>query len=381
MTQAGLLERLRRPLGTVWPDAEQALVLRAVFAPPEEGLAAFHRWRDGVDLDGPIEPGAYRLMPLLYLRLAALGVRDPLMQRLKGVYRRAWSDTHALFHATAPALEALHAAGIETLLLKGAPMVLLHYRQHGARPMADVDIAVRQGDLDAAVAALGAAGWVPDAPIGQAERRFRHARTFRGPTGQEMDLHWHLLFESGSDEADAPFWAGRVPLAFRDIPTSALAPSLELVHVLAHGLRPNRESPIRWIADALTLLRAPDAAMDWARVTDVAARLGLARRVALGLRHLGGQYGQAVPEDALRALDAAPLGLAERLEMRVMARGRSGLHVAALDRAAMLAAEFWRLRRADPSRPFWRMARSYVGYRTGWRLRGGVLPWPGRAAG
>ena len=378
MTEAGLLARLRRPLGTAWPNAGQALVLQAIFGPDRDALAAFGTWRDGVDLEGDIDGGVFRLLPLLYLRLAAMGVDDPLMRRLKGVYRRAWSDTHALFHATAPALEALHAAGIETLLLKGAPMVLLHYRQHGARPMADLDIAVRHRDLDAALHALAAAGWIPHGPISEAERRFRHARTFRGPAGQEMDLHWHMLFESGSDAADAPFWANRVPLVFQGIPTTALAPSLELVHILAHGLRPNRESPIRWVADALTLLRAPDATIDWAQVTGAAAELGLSRRIAAGLRYLRDLHGQGVPEAALRGLDSAPLGLAERLELAVVAPRRPRLHVAVLDRLAMLAAEFWRLRRADPARPLLGMTRTYIGYRTGWRLLGGVLPWPGR---
>ena len=378
MTKAGLLLRLRRPLGTAWPNAEQGRVLQAIFAPPPDALAAFHAWRDNVDLEGDVDGGVFRLLPLLYLRLSAMGVDDPLMRRLKGVYRRAWSDTHALFHATAPALQALHAAGIETLLLKGAPMVLLCYRQHGARPMADLDIAVRQRDLDAALHALAAAGWIPDAPIGEAERRFRHARTFRGPTGQEIDLHWHMLFESGSDAADAPFWANREPLAFQGIPTTALAPSLELVHVLAHGLRPNRESPIRWVADALTLLRAQGATVDWAQVAGVAAQLGLSRRIAVGLRYLRDQHGQDIPEATLRALDDAPFSLAERLELAVVAPRLPRLHVAALDRLAMLVAEFWRIRRADPARPLLGTTRRYIGYRTGWRLRGGVLPWPGQ---
>ena len=100
MSQVRLMHRLTRQLGVVWPNEEQNLVLRAIFAPPDVARAAYLDWRSTLEVEQPFDVAVMRLLPLLYLRMLEIGVDDPLMGRLKGVYRRAWSDTHALFHAT-----------------------------------------------------------------------------------------------------------------------------------------------------------------------------------------------------------------------------------------------------------------------------------------
>jgi hypothetical protein len=99
-------QRLSRELGTIWPNDEQQLVLQAIFASPERACEAYQAWRDRLDIEQNFDGAVMRLLPLLYLRLLQLGLNDPLTGRLKGVYRRVWSETHALFHGTAPALSA-----------------------------------------------------------------------------------------------------------------------------------------------------------------------------------------------------------------------------------------------------------------------------------
>jgi hypothetical protein len=377
MSETGFLRRLGRDLGAVWPSQEQNLILQAIFAPPQPALAAFATWRAALEIEQSFDHAVMRLLPLLYLRMQALGLEDPLMARLKGVYRRAWSDTHALFYGTAPALAALHAAGIETLLLKGAPMALCHYRNHGARPMADLDIAVHFADAQAALQALEGAGWQPDSPARPEELTFRHALSLRGPEGHEMDLHWHMLFESAGPLADAPFWANTQPLTFRDIPTLCLTPTLNLLHTLAHGLRPNAETPIRWIADAVTLLRDPTATIDWPLFCQTAGALGLNRRVLLALEYLQQNHGQEIPPVATQALRATRRTPAEALELAVMAPHKSWSRPAAFDRCLLLTAEF--CRRAQPLPPLAALAMfpDFVRYRLGiasWRgaVRGGL---------
>src|SRR5437763_1012726 len=192
MSNATFRHRLTRQLGTVWPNHEQQLVLQTIFAPPERAREAYFAWRSTLDIDQPFDGAVMRLLPLLYLHVLKIGLNDALIGRLKGVYRRAWSDTHALFHGTAPALLALRDAGIDTMLLKGVQMVLCHYRNYGCRPMSDVDIAVRPEDVDAAIRALALAGWTSVAPINRDDLAFRHAAPFRGPDGHEIDLHWHI---------------------------------------------------------------------------------------------------------------------------------------------------------------------------------------------
>jgi hypothetical protein len=309
---------------------------------------------------------------MLYLRLLALGVDDPLMGRLKGVYRRVWSDTHLLFHGTAPAILAIQAAGIETLLLKGAALALAHYRNAGARPMADIDIAVPFGQVLPAVEALEHAGWRPVTRLTDDDLAFRHAMSLRGPAGHEIDLHWHMLFESGRAAADAPFWQNTLPLTFRDIPVLQLTPALNLLHVIAHGLRPNVETPVRWIADSLVLIRDESAKIDWRLFCATANLLGISRRTSLAFEYLADCHGEAIPAAVTASLRAARLRPAERLELIVMAR-RDGLAPAVLGRAMLVAAEFFRLARGRGLIGGLAMLPEFARYRLG------IAAWPAPA--
>jgi hypothetical protein len=325
-----------------------------------------------------------RLLPLLYLRMLEIGLTDPLMGRLKGVYRRAWSDTHALFHGVAPALSALRGAGIDTMLLKGAPMVLRHYRNYGCRPMADVDIAVRFDDLEAAVRALTLAGWTSIAPISPDDLTFRHAREFRGPDGHKIDLHWHMLLANCCAGADAPFWHDAQPAIFRDIATSTPSPTLALLHTLTHGMEPNTETPIRWIADSLTLLRDPQASVDWPLFCRTAGMLGLSRRVLPALTYLQDCHAQEIPAAALRALATTRRTPAEALELAVTARSVRWPRPILIDRSLLIVAEFCRLARLRSGPAAMAMIPGFVRYRLGigswrgfvrnrlWRLKQGL---------
>ena len=252
-----------------------------------------------------------------------------------------------------PALSALRDAGIDTMLLKGAQMVLCHYRNFGGRPMADVDIAIRFDDVAAATRALTLAGWTPAAPISRDDLAFRHALEFRGPDGHEIDLHWHMLFTNCCARSDAVFWHEARPIAFRGIATHAPLPALALLHTLTHGLEPNTETPIRWIADALTLLRDPQATVDWPLFCRTAATLGLSHRLLLGLTYLQDCHAQEIPAAALQALSSARRTPAEALDLAVLAR-RTRPRPVVVDRCLLVAAEYCRLARLRSGPPPWR---------------------------
>ena len=54
-----------------------------------------------------------------------LGVKDPLMVKLKEFYQLTWCENQILFHNMAGLLDRLHNAGIQTMILKGAALLLL----------------------------------------------------------------------------------------------------------------------------------------------------------------------------------------------------------------------------------------------------------------
>lgn len=300
-----------------WPTAEQQLLLAAALVPGARGAEAYACWRARIDPDGHFDPEVFRLLPLVYHQLEARGVRDALTGRLKGVYRRAWCETHRLFHATAPVIERLVSSGCEVLLLKGAAMVMAYYRNHALRPMADLDVVVRAAQLPRAVSILASAGYTSPSPLTADLVRFHHAASFHHPAGGHIDLHWHVLFEAPSRAADEAFWIGSEPGEFLGTPVRYPDPTTILLQTIVHGLRSNPEPPVRWIPDALTVLQTRAEAIAWPRLEGIADQHRLSYRLGLGLLYLASAFDAKIPAASLRHLIREP-SLIERVENTVM---------------------------------------------------------------
>ena len=297
----------------LWPTPEQALLLDAALGPDEAVAERFKAWRAAADIDAQFDWGTFRLLPLVYDRLRALNVEDSLLLRMKGVYRMAWVETQALFAEVAPVIAALEAAGVDTLMLKGVPLALTVYRTPAARPMRDVDIAVRHDDADRAIAVIEGLGWTLERPMSRDERAYIQAITLKSPAGRELDLHWRCLYEATSDRADAWCWDAARRFNFQGVATRRPAPEAMVLQLVLHGLKANPEPPIRWIADVMSVLRA-ESAFDRDALVAFAKRERLTSRLGLGLGYLMRRHAAPVPARVLAALTAHRPSLAERIE-------------------------------------------------------------------
>lgn len=339
--------------GMPWPTGAQALIVRAAIGPEREVEPAFRAWRDQVDIDGPIDGGTYRLLPMVYKRMRDLGVDDPLMGRMKGVYRRSWVETHSLFHDMAPTVERLEAAGVQTLLLKGAPLALTYYRSYATRPMFDLDLVVPFPQRDEALRVLRDMGWNAGSMVRTHELPDQHGLDHRNASGRELDLHWRWLREAPADAADDWFWSGAERLEFCGVSTRQPSPTAMLVHLVAHGVRSNVEPPIRWIVDAATVIAT--ASIDWPALVGFAKAQKLSYRLGLGLDYLARHYEAPVPEEILRELKAAGLSLIERMENIVYLGPAETMYRPRL----YPLVDYWRnLRNQDP----WTFTRGYPAY-------------------
>jgi hypothetical protein len=236
------------------------------------------------------------------------------MGRLKGIYRKAWSEMQTLLHATAPALAALHDAGVPTMLIKGAPLALGIYPSVATRPMMDLDIAVRAADAGRALPVLHACGWTDGTRLAPEEMPEAYSAELHNAQSRGIDLHWHTLRETPAEAADDWFWRWAQPLDFAGTPTLQPRPTAQLLHTVIHGVRSNREPPVRWIADAMTILQAKGGAIDWDDLVGFARRQRLSYRLHLGLSFLAAHYRAPVPDTALSALRAHGISLVERVE-------------------------------------------------------------------
>lgn len=274
---------------------------------------AWEQWRSTIDIER-IDAGSHRLLPLLYRNLRALGVDDPLMGKLKGVYRRSWYENQLLLRNLATLVRQFHEAGIETMLLKGAALVLLHYREHGVRPMVDGDVLVRTEHALAAVHMLERIGWKPVEPFLPTHLLATHGQRFVDKTGHEIDLHWHALHECCTARADEAFWARSVPVPVHDVMTRALDPTDQLLHVCVHGARWNFIPTVRWVADAMTVICSTPTAIEWLRLLSEAQQRRLTLPLLDTLTYLREVLEAPIPMTVLSALQHAPVSRTERIE-------------------------------------------------------------------
>jgi hypothetical protein len=266
---------------------EQQLLLRACLLPDERAVEAWRQWCSIADLDH-LGGSCQRLVPLLHRNLEALGVRDPVLRRYRGIRRYHWSKNHVVLGRVSRLTRALEERALPYVVLHDLALMLSHDADPGDRPLSRLGILVRPEHVSRAVDGLGLAGYRGRHSFERGALASTGALAMTGERGSpSIDLYRHLFPGHLDSRADAPFWSRAEEATIGRISTRPLVmdPTDLLLHVLVHGAACDRIAPIRWIPDAATILRGSDVA--WARMAGDAERLGFSAQVAAALRELG----------------------------------------------------------------------------------------------
>ena len=260
------------------------------------------------------------MLPLLYQNVKN-DIPAAMRSELKAVHRHFWIQNQQLFRKLEAMLASLQAAEVPTLVLKGAALSVLHYRNMAARPMSDFDILIPEEHGPTVVRKFIGEGWSPDwvpktAPYIPYFYRYRHALNLVHAQRGTFDLHWHVMFHATHKGADEQFWAGSVALTVKSIITRSLNPSDQLLHSCIHGYEFNDLPSIRWIADALTIIRTSQ--IDWERIVRVATDLRLTVPCAEQFEFLNSAFDAGVPESCISRLAQYPVSNRERGYFRRM---------------------------------------------------------------
>jgi len=299
------------------PTAQQELLLRAALLKGSEAVDAWKEWKSGIDIES-LDPASHRMLPLLYRNLHIHGIKDSLIGKYKGVYRRTWYKNQVLFHSIASLLRSFAEAGIETMVLKGAALTALNYRDFGLRPMNDFDVLVHTEQALPAIKLLQSLGWEPvEFMPSEKYISVSYSHGFRNNAGQEFDLHWHVLSQSRETNADHDFWEGAITAGIHDVTTRALNPTDQLLHICIHGARWNYTPPFRWVADAMIVLATSPSEIDGDRLIAQARKRRLVLPLRDTLNYLRNVLNAPVPQDALRNIQGMPIPWIERIEYRV----------------------------------------------------------------
>lgn len=283
-------------------DDRQFLLLKALYPDRQGSLEYYRQWREAAcfdDLDG----GSFRLVPMLWKRLAQHAERDELFDRIKGIYRYTLyknSLTLSRFRAVA---RALHDAGVPVMLLKGAALLLRYHVDLGARPMNDVDVLLEKGDVERAMRVLHDLGWRCAEDIGvKRALGVYNSIPLAGGQGFEIDLHWRIMTEYGGKVSMRELWDASQGVDFQGTPVRVLSPEDQIMHTCAHGVKWNTLPPIRWIPDLMTIVQADRARIDWDRLLLLTWERNLTAAVSACLRFVHANFAADVPASMLDRL-------------------------------------------------------------------------------
>jgi hypothetical protein len=228
-------------------------------------------------------------------------------EALRDAYENGAAKNALLLRDAAELQRALLCAGVCSVVLKGAALVVAHYPALGARHVGDLDLLVRAADVDRARDALRARGLaeeppprpMPDPPM-PVERH--HLAPFLTPGGISCELHFRLPPGTRGDPGGVlersreVAWQGR---------TLRVAAPADLAGIAAgHALGTHRDDPrfrARLLAD-LAVLDAAGADFGEASRLHGPAMVEAVRLLAAARRGLGGG---AVPRLVGSSLGAA----------------------------------------------------------------------------
>ncbi len=288
-----------------WPTPRQELLVRAAVLEGDDCRKAWAEWSAKTDLDD-VEYDSFRMLPLVYFNLSEQGLEDPDLPRLKGIFRRTWYKNQVLLNRLTDVLRLLQKNRIDVLTIKGAPLTARYYKPAGRRMMHDLDILVRPKDALRSVQLLVSDNWTtmnPEFPkLSEECLRTRYATHIQDNIGIELDVHWYALSSCCYPVADRSFWSRAIQVRINDVETHTLSATDHLLHVCVHGVTSHNTCPMRWITDALTILRSHDE-VNWSALESEIRERHLVRPMRDVLSFLQSRFGASIPNKIIERLD------------------------------------------------------------------------------
>lgn len=266
-------------------------LLRAGLTRGEEAIAAFREWRARVCLDD-VDHESVRLLPAVYRSLVAHGMDDPILPRLRGVYRKTWTEGHLRARTQLAALSSLRQEGIPAVLARGAPLVARHLGDAGICAPAQAEVIVASRELPAAERALRAAGWIPRDDSAPGARPTRALELTHGD-GTELVVHPGLPGGSTVSEDLEMEVSGGARVAVLD-------PAGQLLYACARDRSRQAVGVSGWALETTAVLRSQ--AVDWERLVVLSKAAGTPELLEARLSCLRHLLATAVPEDVLARL-------------------------------------------------------------------------------
>ena len=202
-------------------------------------------------------------------------------------------------------LDALAAAGVEVMPLKGAVLAETLYPHPATRTFVDLDVLVRPIALRQTDDVLRRLGWhrTEDEHSWDFDVAFDGETTYHSPGRATIDVHWRLLNAARypwNRRATDDAWRRAQPVSVAGRASLTLAPADLIVYLAAHLAVQHAGVGLRWHLDLARLMDR--GGLEWPEVVERAHEWGMARATAFALRCVEATSGLRVPGRVMRAL-------------------------------------------------------------------------------
>jgi hypothetical protein len=234
-------------------------------------------------------------------------------------------------------------AGVRPVLLKGAGLALTAYAEPCERDLADLDILIREDDLEQSLRTLRAVGYTGPSSPGEFTRyRRRHFHIhLRHPDADIVEIHWGLTMPSSPFRLDASEVVSQsVPLERPGQPLLLVSrPEHTLLHLVLQNLQEGHSRLSRFVDIDRIIASSPG--LDWQDLVETARKGNLGPATAVSLQLAARLLGAEVPAAVARELRPGALASVHLAMMRpvraLLSRRFTRVHV------APLLHEFWLL--------------------------------------
>jgi hypothetical protein len=239
-----------------------------------------------------IDYASMRLIPYLYKQSLRFDVELKDNGICKGLYLRSW---YTIQVKTAMPQRELGNLGFLSgcLILKGAALQQSIYKEDPpTRPADDIDVLIPLALKNKGMTQLIASGFKLEGPftLSTILTLRNSANLYKGASN--VDLHWSIFPICRDPEFHERLVSRATPSTQAFLTPSATD---NLIHTLVHGYGSNSIAPIRWVLDAVLLIRSGE--IDWTLFNQEVEATGWSELVSHQFKYLKETFAIDAPSD------------------------------------------------------------------------------------
>ena len=230
-------------------------------------------WQQFLDLLQP-----HRVLPLLafHLRSWPEECRPPqeVMSQLNRLLIFTVARTVHAGRQIGAVADAMRAAGIPAIILKGPALARTVYPDPALRQSVDIDLLVRPADVFAAEAVLEEMGYQCSLKLSE-KLQDAHNEGFEAPNdGLYLELHWVLDYDAGlfPDQWYDRLFDRRITSTTDGISIDVMNPVDHLLYLVFHNVFQHRAIRLDWVFDTALMMDVLHPPEDWEEFIDTAYR-------------------------------------------------------------------------------------------------------------